>query len=112
MDASHGKQRETEALIQNLRINLAHHRRRLGWSQATLAEQAGLSPQVISRLETGKYPAKKKGPLVTVKSLARVLSVTIEELVGPPYDKHPVAPQNQIEGSGAVTSVIAHRTST
>ncbi len=111
MDIFHGKQRETEALIQNLRINLAHHRRRLGWSQATLAEQAGLSPQVISRLETGKYPAKKKGPLVTVKSLARVLSVTIEELVGP-HDKHPVAPQNQIEGSGAVTSVIAHRTST
>ena len=105
MTLDRDEQREIETFIGNLRVNLAHHRQRLGWSQTTLAERAGISPQVISRLETGKYPAKKRGPLVTVKNLARVLSVTIEELVGPPFAKAPDALPETVTDSHASTSM-------
>ena len=81
-----GQPPENETLIRNLRVNLAYHRKRLGLSQTTLADQAGVSPAVISRLETGKYPIKQRAPLGTVRSLARVMSVTIAELIGPPFE--------------------------
>ncbi len=46
------------------------------WSQADLAERAGVSRQTINAIETGKYDPSL--PLAFV--LARIFKLTIEEL--------------------------------
>jgi DNA-binding XRE family transcriptional regulator len=48
-----------------------------GVSQADLAEQAGISVPYLSQLETNK----RKGSLDVLSAIARVLKVTIEQIV-------------------------------
>ena len=48
-----------------------------GLSGAELARQAEISPQMLSDIETGK----KEGSLRTLRALARVLQVDLDELV-------------------------------
>lgn len=51
-----------------------------GWTQAFLAEQAGLSPNYIARLERGEL-----GPSLFVASrICDALGIDLENLVGPP----------------------------
>lgn len=50
-----------------------------GWTQAFLAEQAGLSPNYVARLERGEL-----GPsLFVAKRLCSALSIVLEVLVTP-----------------------------
>ena len=58
--------------------NLRAIRERRGWTQAQLAAKAGYSDAFISQLETGK----KHGSVATLKSLARGLGVTTDQLLG------------------------------
>lgn len=48
-----------------------------GWSQAKLAEEAGVTREYIARLETGKHDP----PLSRVEKLANVLKVPIGRLL-------------------------------
>ena len=51
-----------------------------GWTQAFLADQAGLSPNYIARLERGEL-----GPSLFVAArICEALSIALEELVGAP----------------------------
>ena len=51
-----------------------------GWTQAFLAEQAGLSPNYIARLERGEL-----GPsLFVANQICSALQIELEALVGPP----------------------------
>lgn len=51
-----------------------------GWTQAFLADQAGLSPNYIARLERGEL-----GPsLFVANRICEALNITLEELVGAP----------------------------
>ena len=49
------------------------------WSQADLAERAGVSRQTINAIETGKYDPS----LPLAFSLAGIFGLTIEELFDP-----------------------------
>lgn len=49
-----------------------------GWSQARLAEMAGVSAQYLSRIETGK----KQASLQVVCEIAQALQVSIDLLTG------------------------------
>ncbi len=49
-----------------------------GWSQARLAEMAGVSAQYLSRIETGK----KQASLQVVYGIARALQVSMDLLTG------------------------------
>lgn len=60
-------------------------RRELGWTQEELARRLGLRQNVISRLEAGNV----NNPSVQmIRSLARVLGVTADYLIGM-YDDDP-----------------------
>ena len=51
-----------------------------GWTQAFLADQAGLSPNYIARLERGEL-----GPSLFVASrICEAMSIALEELLGSP----------------------------
>jgi transcriptional regulator with XRE-family HTH domain len=51
-----------------------------GWTQAFLADQAGLSPNYIARLERGEL-----GPsLFVANRICEALGIDLESLVGPP----------------------------
>jgi len=51
-----------------------------GWTQAFLAERAGLSPNYIARLERGEL-----GPsLFVANQICQALTIDLEDLVGPP----------------------------
>ena len=50
---------------------VAVHRRRLGWTQQDLAERTGMSPDMISRIETGGSGARFN----TIEKLAAALEV-------------------------------------
>jgi DNA-binding XRE family transcriptional regulator len=43
-----------------------------------LAEKAGVSPSLVSEIETGK----KEGSIATLKALARALDLTLDDLAG------------------------------
>ncbi len=58
--------------------NLRAIRERRGWTQAQLAAMAGYSDAFISQLETGK----KHGSVTALKSLAKALGVTTDQLLG------------------------------
>jgi transcriptional regulator with XRE-family HTH domain len=58
---------------------IRRHRQERGWTQAFLAEQAGLSPNYIARLERGEL-----GPsLFVAHRICLALSVELEILVTP-----------------------------
>lgn len=54
-------------------------RRDRGWSQQKLAEEAGVSYMVITRIEQG---ISKEPTIISMVSLADALGVTLDELVG------------------------------
>ena len=58
--------------------NVARVRERRMWTQARLAEEAGVSPTTVSGIENGRIGRPHFG---TVRKLARALGVEAEELV-------------------------------
>src|SRR5215217_5796559 len=58
---------------------LEHIRRLRMWTQARLASEAGVSPTIVSAIETGKIGRPHFG---TLDKLARALRVAPEELQG------------------------------
>jgi transcriptional regulator with XRE-family HTH domain len=60
---------------------IRHARTKRKWTQLELARQAGVVPDVISRLETGRT---QQGAMTTLASIARALGTTVDALVGTP----------------------------
>ena len=58
-------------------VRLKQLREAKGWSQAKLADEAGVTREYIARLETGKHDP----PLSRVEKLANVLKVPIGSLL-------------------------------
>jgi transcriptional regulator with XRE-family HTH domain len=58
-------------------MRLKQLREAKGWSQARLADEAGVTREYIARLETGKHDP----PLSRVEKLAIVLGVPIVRLI-------------------------------
>jgi transcriptional regulator with XRE-family HTH domain len=58
-------------------MRLKQFREAKGWSQARLAEEAGVSREYIARLETGRHDP----PLSRVEKLANALKVSIGRLL-------------------------------
>ena len=58
-------------------MRLKQLREAKGWSQARLAEEAGVTREYIARLETGRHDP----PLSRVEALAKALKVPIEKLL-------------------------------
>ena len=54
-------------------------RQKLGWNQATLAQQSDITQATISRIENGKVTQPKMGQL---QKLAEALGTTIDYLAG------------------------------
>ena len=54
-------------------------RKKVGWSQQKLAEQAGLSYNVITKIEQG---AAKNPNIRTMIKLADAFKISLDELVG------------------------------
>jgi len=54
-------------------------RKRAGWSQQKLAEKAGLSYNVITKIEQG---VAKNPNIKTMIKLAEAFQITLDELVG------------------------------
>lgn len=54
-------------------------RRKLGWSQQKLAEKAGLSYTVITKIEQG---VAKRPTIQTMVKLADAFEISLDELVG------------------------------
>jgi transcriptional regulator with XRE-family HTH domain len=65
---------------------IAQIRRRRGMTQEELADRAGVSPDVIRKLEQGRRTGAK---LATLNALARGLSVRTSELLTPDVDLDP-----------------------
>ena len=65
---------------------IREHRELCGWSQAELAERAGVSRQMVSAVEAGRHTPNVAAAL----SLARVLGCSVEDLFGEPV-RGPVA---------------------
>lgn len=61
----------------NIGMQIRRFRSLHGWSQATLAEQAGLSPTYIGMLERGEKLPK----LETLFRLAELLGATVSDLL-------------------------------
>lgn len=59
--------------------NLARIRERRMWTQAKLAQEAGVSPTTVSGIEGGRISRPHFG---TLRKLARALGVPAEELLG------------------------------
>lgn len=55
---------------------VAANRRRLGWTQANLAEQAGLSVDMVAKMETGSASPSFR----TLELLAGSMSIDVAEL--------------------------------
>ena len=65
------------AFVTSVGEAIRHGRLEHGWTQAALAEQAGLSPNYIARLERGEL-----GPsLYVAHRIARALGVGVSELL-------------------------------
>lgn len=54
-------------------------RKKVGWSQQKLAEKAGLSLAVITKIEQG---VAKRPSIQTMVKLADALGISLDELVG------------------------------
>lgn len=57
-------------------------RKKVGWSQQKLAEQAGLSYNVITKIEQG---AAKNPNIRTMIKLADAFKISLDEMVGRKY---------------------------
>ena len=57
---------------------LRQYRKNKGMTQQELADQLGVSNKTVSRWESGSYP-----DVTTLVALARVLGVTVDELLDP-----------------------------
>lgn len=60
--------------------NIAQYRRRAGFTQEQLAEQVGVTPAFISRVECGKKSMK----ISTLIAVAQALQVSVDALVSEP----------------------------
>jgi transcriptional regulator with XRE-family HTH domain len=69
--------------------NLVVIRERRMWTQARLAEEAGVSPTTVSGIESGRISRPHFG---TLRKLARALEVGPEELVSPPGSEGGASP--------------------
>ncbi len=69
--------------------NLVVIRERRMWTQARLADEAGVSPTTVSGIESGRISRPHFG---TLRKLARALEVEPEELVAPPGSEEGEAP--------------------
>jgi DNA-binding XRE family transcriptional regulator len=58
---------------------LAFYRKRAGWTQATLAKQAGIAQGFLSEIEAGR----KSGDVKTLRKLADLLKISLDDLVVP-----------------------------
>lgn len=72
------KTQEEEGWLREVRARLRRRRVELGLSQASLAEQAALSTDMISRLERGD----RDPSLPVIRRLAGVLGVALGDLLG------------------------------
>ncbi len=62
-------------------MTLKHYRKKAGLTQVELAQRAGLSANLIERLEM-KGKGKRLGTnIVTIKKLVKALGMTIDELL-------------------------------
>mgnify|MGYP001577460194 CR=1 FL=1 len=62
-----------------IRKKLKDLRKKVGWSQQKLAEKAGLSYNVITKIEQG---AAKNPNIQTIIKLANAFKISLDELVG------------------------------
>src|SRR3712207_5421565 len=69
--------------------NLVIIRERRMWTQARLADEAGVSPTTVSGIESGRISRPHFG---TLRKLARALEVEPEELVSPTSSEESEAP--------------------
>ncbi|MBS2017533.1 MAG: helix-turn-helix transcriptional regulator [Deltaproteobacteria bacterium] len=81
-EARTGEQPQDEHRVFNTIVGegIRRARQEHGWTQAFLAEQAGLSPNYIARLERGEL-----GPsLFVANQICQALAIELEVLVTPP----------------------------
>ena len=64
--------------IKKLGARIVYYRKINGLTQEKLAEEVGISPQYLSRIENGNYP--KSVSLSTLMRIAEKLNVTISTL--------------------------------
>jgi DNA-binding XRE family transcriptional regulator len=84
-DALRGEERIPAAIVDRLADGespVRVWREHRGLSLRALAEQAGVSPALLSEIENGK----KEGSIKTLASLARTLGVDLDDLVPWPQD--------------------------
>lgn len=62
-----------------LGARIVYYRKIKGLTQEKLAEEVGISPQYLSRIENGNYP--KSVSLSTLMRIAKVLDVTMSLLM-------------------------------
>jgi transcriptional regulator with XRE-family HTH domain len=75
----------------NIGENLVAIRRRRMWTQARLADEAGVSPTTVSGIESGRISRPHFG---TLRKLAGALGVEPEELISPPGAEEGEAPSS------------------
>ncbi|MBL0058519.1 MAG: helix-turn-helix transcriptional regulator [Elusimicrobia bacterium] len=61
-------------------------RKERGWTQQKLAEKAGMSYVIITKIEQG---VSKEPTILSMIKLANALGVSLDELVGRPVPRHP-----------------------
>ena len=64
---------------------LAAERKRLGWSQQTVAEKIGIEPESISRIENGVIAPT----LARLRQFAQVYGCSMESLIGKTSEQSP-----------------------
>lgn len=83
------------------------HRRRLGLTQETLAEQAGISVDMISKIEAGSTGASFR----VIESLALALSVDPAELFTPELPKDHVRRSDLVHVVARLTTLTPNELS-
>jgi transcriptional regulator with XRE-family HTH domain len=80
--------RDEEAFFKALGVRIATARKAQGMTQTQLADELGISQQVVASYEVGR----RRVQLALLPHLARALAVTIEDLIGeqtPPARRGP-----------------------
>lgn len=68
---------ETDICLQEIGVRITELRKRLGWTQEELAENADLTPQFVSYAESGKRAMRPENLL----KLSRALNVSADYLL-------------------------------